>query len=641
MDLGVYMRSVPAVLPYSFRNSQNLSFVGSNRSGNNSDDKKLPKVLVKPSKNREPGDLPGVSLEMRKYIVNNANLRGISIDDFLRLNFKNVAYTPKVIPEESKSAIVGNTRVHTLIDGEQIFNKTIEYVKSAEKSIQVEMFEFQNLTVDGHKWGINGAENVPGAKEQQRLLSMLLNKKKENPEMKVQVVLDAHKWYISSNGRDRHYGNQDMIRYLKLNGIDVVPYPRASQQGAALQHVKLLAVDGKKVIMGGMNWGTHSAANHDACVAVETLAGKKNSEVDNIIEEIFNADWKFSWQRLGETEFVNGPLTEEEAENYKGLNKEVKPENVEYMRLVGDLFNNDVDKNRYKNNAVDLVKTSPIENPKIAVLGTKPRELEKVGKKGVETTRDLLMNKVKTCSKVRGELFVLSDDELVETIVDRTKKGELDAQFIISSDILEEFPYCRKAYNNLLKNGIPVRMFNADETINQRLHSKWAVFDDKELLIGSTNWSAMGLNQNLKAGKRDDYALDSKKIDEEIVGYLKDVNEFEKEIGISTLKLDDYEELLSRRKAFKTAINAINKSGKATVKIRGKFHTFTDEEKSTLQTIQGYYGIIKDRNNSKEKYKRGNNECAINISSPSLAKVFVKQFDKDWKYSESEYDVYS
>lgn len=106
--------------------------------------------------------------------------------------------------------------------------------------------------------------------------------------------------------KERHYNNQDMIRYLKQNNIDVVPYPRAAQQGAALQHVKMLAVDGKKAIIGGMNWGTHSCANHDACVAIERREGFENSEVDNIIYEIFNKDWKFSWQRLGKTKIVAG-----------------------------------------------------------------------------------------------------------------------------------------------------------------------------------------------------------------------------------------------------------------------------------------------------------------------------------------------
>ena len=81
-----------------------------------------------------------------------------------------------------------------------------------------------------------------------------------------------------------------MIKFLKNNNIDVVPYPRAAQQGANLQHIKLLIVDSKKAILGGMNWGSHSAVNHDACIALEKLSDKENSEIDNIIGKVATVD---------------------------------------------------------------------------------------------------------------------------------------------------------------------------------------------------------------------------------------------------------------------------------------------------------------------------------------------------------------
>ncbi len=49
-----------------------------------------------------------------------------------------------VLPEPSITKEVGKTKVTTLIDGEQIFKKTIKYIKNAEKSIQIEMFDFQS-----------------------------------------------------------------------------------------------------------------------------------------------------------------------------------------------------------------------------------------------------------------------------------------------------------------------------------------------------------------------------------------------------------------------------------------------------------------------------------------------------------------
>ena len=506
------------------------------------------------------------------------------------------------------------------------------------------MFEFQNPKIDGHKWPANGSEVVGGYDQHVSLLPIIINKKKENPNLKVQIILDAHKWYINGNNeRDRHYNNMDMIKYLKENDIDVVPYPRAAQGGAALQHVKLVAVDGKKLIIGGMNWGNHSNANHDACIALETLPDKKNSEVDNIIEDIFNKDWKFSWQRLGKTKMVAGPLSEDEQELYKGLNKEIKQENIDYMNTVGVLYDNDIDKNRYDENdlsKLDIIKRNPVPNPAIKILATKPRELAYVREEGKETTRDYLLNKVKTAKKLRAELFVISDKEIIQNIIRRTQNGELDAKIIVDPSIIREFPYCNTAYQELVENGVNIREYKTDERINQRLHSKWAVFDDREVMIGSTNWSAMGLNQNLKKGEREDYELYTDKINEEIKEYLKTVEPIEKEVGLPPVnrKKLDYKELYVRRTKLKKAIKDINQTGEATISLQKKEYHFTEKDRPKLSTIKGYYKIMIDRNNAKEKYKRGNNEVAIAFEKPILANVFNQQFERDWKHSESEYE---
>ena len=627
----------------------NVSFSSSrssfqSKSPYNSFYKMIPKPLVWTPKKDNPVPLDDIAFVYAKKFAENANKLGLSRTEYLLQNMKFLAFVPQVMPEPSKTAIVGNTNVTTLIDGEQIFDKAVEYIKSAKDSIQIEMFEFQHPNIDGNKWPANGAEMVPGFDQHNNLLPMIIKKKKENPNLKVQVILDAHKWYMDGNGgKSRHYNNQDMIRYLKQNNIDVVPYPRAAQGGAALQHVKLVAVDGKKLIIGGMNWGTHSCANHDACVAIETRPEFKNSEVDNILEEIFNKDWAFSWQRLGKTKIVAGPLTEDEQQFYKGLNKEIKQENVDYMHIVGELYNNDEDKKRYdeKNlDKLDLIKRSPVENPKIKVMATKPKELAYIGEKGEESIRAYLMDKVKNCKKLRAELFVLSDKEIIQTIINRVKKGELDAQIIVDPSIIEEFPYCNTAHQELVENGVNIRQYKTDEKITQRMHSKWAVFDDKEVLIGSANWSGMALNQNLKKGQREDYEFYTEMINKEIVGYLKTVEKFEKNVGIPPLirKQLDYKEVLVRRSKIKKAVNEINEKGSAIIRLQNKEYKFSVKDRSDLNTIKGYYKVIIDRNNAKEKYKRGNNEAAIAFEKPILAKVFLKQFDKDWKHSESEYE---
>lgn len=608
----------------------------------------------------ELGNLSNISFFLRKYINQEAYKKGVSNDDYLKSVMRLSTYVPNVSTVPSRTAKIGRTNVTTLMDGEQIFNKTLNYIKSADKSIQVEMFEFQNLCVDGGHWSLSGAKNVPGAKEQQQLLGALIKKKQENPDIKIQVILDAHKWYIDSYGKNRHYANADMIKYLKTNGIDVVPYPRAAQQGTNLQHVKMVVVDGKKVILGGMNWGTHSAANHDSCIAIETQPNLKNSEVDNIIENQFNTDWKFAWQRLGNSKFISGPLSEDEQKFYYGLDKEIKEENVQYSKLLSEIYGTDEMKNRYKNNDLDLIKTHPIKNSQIAILGTKPKEVSYVGAEGEESTRKAILNKMQTCKKVRGELFVLTDKELVQTIIKREKNAQeealekginpkeiFDAEFIVDPAIIEEFPYCENAFAELKENGVNIRTYNANDTINQRLHSKWAVFDDKDIIIGSTNWSAAGLDQNLKTGLRPDYELNSMAINKEINKYLNDVASHEESLNIPPMEWNNdkasYIKLLNRRKNCLKALTELNKNGETVLKLGNcEYYLKNDEDRaaqSELQTVYGYYGIIKARYNAQEKYKRGNNEAAVMFASPSLAKyVYEKQFNLDWNYSNSNYD---
>ena len=624
------------------------------------------KAFVNPIKTKFPkGDscLEGLSSSLVDSINKSAYKSGLSNEEWLR-KILGIPVLKAVEAAKSRSAKIGNSKVTTLIDGDQYFQKAMEFVNGAQKSIQIEMFEFQNLSVDGKHWAQGGAEKFKGGQQQQQLLWTLVKKKKENPDMKIQVILDAHKWYMDSkNASRKHYANKDMIKFLKESNIDVVPYPRAAQQGSNLQHIKLLVVDGEKAILGGMNWGSHSAVNHDACVALERLPGKTNSEVDNIIAQHFNPDWKFSWERLGATDLVAGPLNEEQQALYNGINKEIKPENVEYYNLLKDVYNTPAMKERYAKGDLELLEAHPIENPTIKILGTKPRELEKVGEKGIETTREFLMQKVKTAKKMRAELFVLTDKEVVQTVIKRHKSGELDAKFIVEADIINKFPYCENAYDALREAGVPVRVYKSNKHLNQRMHAKWAVFDDKEVVIGSTNWSSQGLNQNLKTGMRDDYALSTARIDRSIKDSLKKVNPSEKKLGLSRLKWSgeesSYTKLKERMATLKKSYMKLKKKGEVQFQLDGKEYGYklddnfvtvdgkvlpfkNKDEKDSLAELRrviGYYNIVQRKHLSKQRYMRGNNEIAVAFDSESLARnVFLKQFEQDWKYSESTYD---
>jgi phosphatidylserine/phosphatidylglycerophosphate/cardiolipin synthase-like enzyme len=601
-------------------------------------DKKLPKVNVPTPKDQNPVKLPGVPLDQAKRFIEVANEMGVSIGDFFAANLKQFLKKVEGVPAEpSVTAAVGKTKVTSLIDAKQIFDKTVDYIKNAEKTIQIEMFEFQNLKIDADLWPSGGAETLPGWHKQQEILDLLIKKKKADPNMNIQVILDAHKWYQDGFGDyKRHYANMKMIKHLKENGIDVVPYPRSQQGGTVLQHVKFLAVDSKKVILGGMNWGNHSSANHDACIAIETDSKYKHSEVDNIIEKIFNQDWKFAWQRLANTKFVPGPTTPEEQKDYKGKAKEIKQEAVEYMKIVGNLFDNPENKQRYASGELNLPEVKPITNPKINVLMNNPREYSFIGAEGEESIGAFIKERLNTATSMRAELFVLSHKEIVNKIIERHKEAQsggrpFDVQILISPGILDDFPYCRKAFQLLEDAGVPIRVYKVNKDLSQRLHTKWAVFDNSDLMIGSANWSAVGLENNITTGQRPDYPLTNNILDKRIAEYKPRIDVLEKELKLSSLYNEDetidYPALKERRSTLKSDLSKIESNN------LDNLSTIQVNKLDKYKKLLGYYNLIKIHEERKEKYKRGNHECAVVVPSPKIAQTFLNQFNKDWEFS--------
>jgi phosphatidylserine/phosphatidylglycerophosphate/cardiolipin synthase-like enzyme len=63
---------------------------------------------------------------------------------------------------------------------------------------------------------------------------------------------------------------------LRAAGIDVVDYP---VRKLMIDHVKLLVVDADVAVVGGINWGANSAANHDFDAEVEGPAARNLARV--------------------------------------------------------------------------------------------------------------------------------------------------------------------------------------------------------------------------------------------------------------------------------------------------------------------------------------------------------------------------
>ncbi len=324
-----------------------------------------------------------------------------------------------------------NTKVTSLIDGGQIFNNIDKLLKNAQKSVLLDFYELQNAQLQPHRTAPSG---TPGADKQQKIVNHLVKLVKKG--IKVKVVLD-NSWDQYEN----EFHNQKMIDYLKTNGVDVVTYPR---DAAKINHVKLLIVDGKYAVLGGMNWGNHSPANHDACVMLE------GDDVGNVANQIFKIDYELSG---------------------------------------GDV------------STLPAFKSFPEE--KIKVLTTAQKGSLDGGKNEIlqEITR-----RIDSAQKsIVCELFSMTDkivaDKLIEAHRRLKQNNQPGVQILVDPGLYLQFKNCRPIINYLRDSGVPIRFYKVDWAKEEKLHAKWAVFDDQEVVVGSANWSKMGLESNAMRGK--------------------------------------------------------------------------------------------------------------------------------------------
>jgi cardiolipin synthase len=130
---------------------------------------------------------------------------------------------PQLGPAQSVRA--GLDAVTLLRGGMDTFSRIEALIASARSTIHVEVYEFNR-------------QDLAGA-----LIAA------HHRGVRVTVIDDPSE--LNSAATDAR---------LRGSGIDVVDYP---VRRLMIDHVKLLVVDGYRAVVGGINWGTGSAANHD------------------------------------------------------------------------------------------------------------------------------------------------------------------------------------------------------------------------------------------------------------------------------------------------------------------------------------------------------------------------------------------
>jgi len=316
-----------------------------------------------------------------------------------KVDFKKTAFAPE--REET-----GN-RVEPLIDGPAIFSSAAKMLKEAKSSIQVEMYTLDNRD----------------------MLNLLCSEAKKG--ISVQVLLDPN---AARDPKTAQAFKKDTER-LKASGVEVLKFPTGNKR---LDHVKLLIVDGNSVLVGGMNWGSHSPVNHDADIKLEGPAV-------NYYRQFFNSGWKVSGGK-------NIPVLPG-AEKIPGADAEVEG-------LCTDA-------------------------------------------KKVHTIKNAVADSIHRAQKsIHLEAFILSDKSTIAGLMEAKQRGVEVKVLLDVTGVVNRASPNEETFDLLKEAGIEVRWYTTDESVKQKMHAKWGVFDGEELIVGSANWSRKGLTRNREIGVR-------------------------------------------------------------------------------------------------------------------------------------------
>jgi phosphatidylserine/phosphatidylglycerophosphate/cardiolipin synthase-like enzyme len=276
--------------------------------------------------------------------------------------------------------------------------------------------------------------HMPGADIQAKLVDKLIDLQ-TNKHVNVRVILD-HSKQQGPSAAIEEYQNTRTIQKLQDNGIEVLPYPT---DAAHISHVKIVMADNHKAVVGGMNWGNHSPTNHDGAVYLE------GPDVRNIFAKVIKPDW---------------------------------------LTAGGE--------------ASHLPRIMPFRPGKIKVLQTTSQHAEQGAK---DEIRQAILHQIDQAkSSIHAQLFVLTHKDVVDRLIAKhrqlKRQGKEGVKLLVDPGLFFAFPNCRPGIQKLAEAGVPIRFFKANRDEEEKLHAKWAVFDRKNLLVGSANWSAMGLDSD-------------------------------------------------------------------------------------------------------------------------------------------------
>jgi cardiolipin synthase A/B len=200
---------------------------------------------------------------------------------------------------------------------------------------------------------------------------------------------------------------------LAAAGLPVRAYP-VDDSRHQIDHVKLLLAGGEALV-GGMNWGAGSAANHD--YALETAV----PSVLDRLQAIFSQDWSLAGGAARPLASASGPVAE----------------------------------------------TAPGEEVRAALLAAIGRAR----------------------SSIDAEMYTLTDPDVLAGLSAAHRRGVHVRMLLDPGQDVNQ-----PAQRLLARTGVGARWYPMPP--GAKLHAKAGLFDSRQLLVGSANWTRSGLSVN-------------------------------------------------------------------------------------------------------------------------------------------------
>lgn len=319
-----------------------------------------------------------------------------------------------------------NTSNKLLADKDEIFPELYDMLDSAQASIQISIF-------------------IYGGKIGQTISEKLIKKQKQG--VKIQFITDKGLGTIKKV-------KEDMIttlNFLTKNGVDVRLFPvEKLPKGPGwlsnigiIYHSKIVVIDGKSALIGGMNFNEMESINHDYMVKI-------NGDVAAALGNLVNEDWQIS----------------------TSYNNSVKKQNINLH--FNTSTNSDI----------------------VAETGIKLQNIRKMIVPAFKNAK----------TSIYVEQLFIDDQESISALIGAKQRG-VDVKVILNCleygkhlfEFLDKLPIKGapnyNAINKLLSANIPVKWF-VPQTKDQMLHAKAQLIDGEYMIIGSANMTYRAFDKN-------------------------------------------------------------------------------------------------------------------------------------------------